>query len=490
MAGALALVAFVVIGLTSGAYAPQTMLGPVTPPRQHALATGGGSENAVQSSPSTHSSPAGQHPSTRRRPGPARRHQARRHQEAASTVAHRAPACSLPRSGHVADCRRSGGPARTTGFSSVLAAFNGDGVAPADSISRGNFDGGGFSFEARQLDADGFGPGDKVAAAGRVLTLPDVPSGAPDEITAKGQVIHLGRTGESGGELGFLGAGKYGTQGGTVAVTYTDGSTRKATLKLADWYADAPAPGSVIAASGPWNVPPSQTSAFGLHTVAVYYRQIRVDPAKTVASVTLPRNPLLHLFDIGVPAPARYPSVPSAYDDTGLAPAAAPRDGNYDGAGNSYDSGALAAAGLRPGARVTAQGVHFTWPHYALGRFDNIRAEGQTIAVPGSGRVLGFLGAGVFGTQRGTVRIHYTDGATESATLSLADWYAGSAVAGGTVVASAPWTRPPGTGAGPHPVSVYSAVVPLRAGQTVASVTLPVNFKMHVFAIAEGGRRR
>jgi hypothetical protein len=35
-------------------------------------------------------------------------------------------------------------------------------------------------------------------------------------------------------------------------------------------------------------------------------------------------------------------------------------------------------------------------------------------------------------------------------------------------------------------VSVYSATVPLKAGQTVVSVTLPVNIDMHVFAIAEG----
>jgi hypothetical protein len=84
-------------------------------------------------------------------------------------------------------------------------------------------------------------------------------------------------------------------------------------------------------------VPPSQAPRLGPHTLAVYYAQIPFDPAKTIASVTLPRNPLLQLFDLGVPAPASYPSVSSAYDDTGLAPAAAPRDGNYDGGGDSYD---------------------------------------------------------------------------------------------------------------------------------------------------------
>jgi hypothetical protein len=36
-------------------------------------------------------------------------------------------------------------------------------------------------------------------------------------------------------------------------------------------------------------------------------------------------------------------------------------------------------------------------------------------------------------------------------------------------------------------VSVYSAVVSLDAGKTVASVTLPEHFTMHIFAIAVGG---
>jgi beta-glucosidase len=384
-----------------------------------------------------------------------------------------------------------GAPQTTTGsgttsvaFASVRAAFNFVGVAPSTDIAEGNFDGGGFSFEQEQLDADGFAPGDTVAADGQQLTLPQVASGAPDEITAEGQVADLN---ESGSTLAFLGAGEFGTQSGTVTVNYTDGTSSTATLSLADWYADAAAPGTAIAASSPWNVPPSETPYFGLHTVAVYYAQIPVDPAKTIASVALPDNPLMHFFDVGVPSPASYPSVAAAYDDTGLASASSPLDGNYDGGGYSYDSDALPAAGLAPGASVTAQGVTFTWPSYAAGSFDNLRASGQTIALSGPGTELGFLGAGEFGTQTGTVTINYTDGTSSTATLSLADWYADSAVSGGTVVATVPWNDAPGSTLGAYQVSVYSAVVPLDAGKTVASVSLPENFDMHIFAMAVGG---
>jgi beta-glucosidase len=368
-------------------------------------------------------------------------------------------------------------------FASPQAAFDSVGIAPSTDIAQGNFDGGGFSFQAEQLSADGFASGDTVAADGQTLTLPAVKAGAPDEITAQGQVINLN---QKGSQLAFLGAGTFGTQGGPVTITYTDGSTQTNTLNLADWYADSPATGTFIAASSPWNVPPQDTQFFGLHTVAVYYAQIPVDASKTIASVTIPDNPLLHLFDIGVPSAATYASVTSAYDDEGLAPAATPLDGNYDGGGYSFNSDALPAAGLAAGAKVTAQGVSFTWPAYAPGKADNIRAEGQTVAMQGTGTVLGFLGSGGFGTQSGTVTITYTDGSTQTATLSFADWYADSAVSGGTVVATVPWNDAPGSTLGAHQVSVYSATVPLQSGKTVASVTLPANFNMHIFAMAAG----
>jgi hypothetical protein len=391
-------------------------------------------------------------------------------------------ACAPARKCADLGCRRSLVAPVKESFGSVQAAFDGDGVALPDEPSPGNFDCGGFSYQAQQLVAEGFGPGDKVAVAGKVLTLPQVPLGAPDEVTARGQVIHLPPASGPAAELGFLGAGEFGTQSGTVTITYAGGSKQTETLRLADWYSDVAAPGSVIAASAQWNVPPSQS--FGPAPVSVYYAQVRLDPSKRAVSVTLPRDPNLHLFDIGVPSAAAYSTISSAYNDTGLAAATAAGDANYDGAGHSYSSSALAARGLRPGASVTAHGVKFTWPSYGTGHLDNIRTQGQTIAITGAGRVLGFLGAATLGTQRGTVTIQYSNGSTQTVTLSLADWRANRAASGGTVVATVPWNQIPG--AGHHLVSVYAATVPLEKGKTVVSVTLPVNIDMHVFAIAEG----
>jgi hypothetical protein len=401
--------------------------------------------------------------------------------EFAKTPAACAPAKKCAKLG----CRRSAaGPMVAASFSSVQAAFDGDGVATPDDVSSGNFDCGGFSYQSQQLAANGFAPGDRVAVAGKVLALPSVAPGAPDEISARGQVIHFDPATQPAAELGFLGAGEFGTQTGTVTITYVGGSKQKATLRFADWYSDVAVPGTVIAASAQWNVPPGQTSSFKPAPVSVYYAQIRLNASKRVASVTLPKDPNLHLFDLGVPSPAAYPTISSAYNDGGLVTPSAASTGDFDGDGHSYDSTALAAKGLTPGASVTARGVKFTWPSYGAGLLDNVRTQGQTVGVTGRGKVLGFLGAATLGTQRGTVTIQYSDGSTQTAVLSFADWRAGHAAPGGTVVATVPWNQVPS--AGQHLVSVYSATVPLEKGKTVVSVTLPVNVDLHVFAIATG----
>ncbi len=393
-------------------------------------------------------------------------------------------ACAPARKCANLGCKRSLAAPVTKSFASVEAAFAGEGIALPGSASSGNFDCGGFSYQAQQLAADGFGPGDEVAVAGKVLTLPQVPLGAPDEIAARGQVIHLSPPSRPATELGFLGSGEFGTQSGTVTITYAGGSKQESTLQLADWYSDVAVPGTVIAASGLWNVPPLQVSSFGPAPVSVYYAQVPLDPSKRIVSVTLPRDPNLHLFDIGVPSAAAYATVASAANDAGLVAAATASEGNFDGAGHSYNSSALAAKGLRSGAPVTAQGIRFTWPSYAPGQLDNIRTQGQTIAITGTGRVLGFLGAATLGTQRGTVTIQYSDGSTQTAVLTFATWRASHPAPGGTIVATAPWNQV--RGAGHHLVSVYSATIPLEKGKTAVSVTLPVNIDMHVFAIAEG----
>jgi hypothetical protein len=132
---------------------------------------------------------------------------------------------------------------------------------------------------------------------------------------------------------------------------------------------------------------------------------------------------------------------------------------------------------------VTEQGVEYTWPDAGPGLPDNIALAGQTLLVQASGSKLGFLGMADFGEQTATGTIFYTDGSTQTFTLTYPDWFADSVAGTNDQLVATGVVN--GTFAGAH-VGVYAAEVPLQSGKTVAAVTLPNDDDMHVFAMAAG----
>jgi beta-glucosidase len=190
-----------------------------------------------------------------------------------------------------------------------------------------------------------------------------------------------------------------------------------------------------------------------------------------------------------------YSSLTAAYNNTGISDNSDVAAANYDGVGDSYSAQALAAGtptALTAGGQVTIGGTTFTWPSAAPGTPDNVVTGGQTVALSGSGTDLGFLGASQNGTASGTVNVHYTDGSSQSFNLNMADWYANSPAVGNQLLTTTTsWNFTSSTQTA-HPVSVYFASVPLRSGQTVSSVTLPIlsnaggTTAMHIFAMATG----
>jgi beta-glucosidase len=195
------------------------------------------------------------------------------------------------------------------------------------------------------------------------------------------------------------------------------------------------------------------------------------------------------------PVTVPYASLTTASDNTGISDNSDVAAADYDGDGDSYSAQALAAGTpttLTPGQPVTIGGTTFTWPSAASGTPDNVVAGGQTVALSGSGTDLGFLGASQNGTASGTVTVHYTDGSSQSFNLNMADWYANSPAVGDQLLTTtSSWNFTSSTQTA-HPVSVYFASVPLRAGQQVSAVTLPVlsnaggTTAMHIFAMATG----
>ncbi len=318
-----------------------------------------------------------------------------------------------------------------------------------------------------------------------------------------GQTVELSG---SGTDLGFLGASQNGTASGTVTVHYTDGSSQSYNLNMADWYANSPAVGNqLLTTTSSWNF---QSNPLGPHPVSIYFGSVPLQQGKQVASVTLPilsnagGTTAMHIFAMatgtGTPDDRRAVLVArrrlqQRRDHRQLEPGAA---ANFDGTGDSFSAQALAAGTptpLTPGGQATFGGTTFTWPS-AVGAPDNVIADGQTIDLSGSGTDLGFLGAGAFGAASGTGTITYTDGSTQSFSLVMADWYNNAPVAGDEIATTTTsWNFSSSTQV-PHPVSIYFASVPLQAGKTVASVTLPtvsasvgngIN-AMHIFAMAIG----
>jgi hypothetical protein len=204
---------------------------------------------------------------------------------------------------------------------------------------------------------------------------------------------------------------------------------------------------------------------------------------------------LINSADVNVPAP----SLSSTFDNTGITDDSNPSPSagfeGFDGDGTSYSAQGLAADSLTPGASVTADGLSFTWPNVPAAQPDNTMAEGQTIAVSGSGTKLGFVAAANNSAESGTGTIYYTDGSTQSFTLSAGNFWYASGQDGNpsdVQVAGVDYANYP-SGSSGHEIYVFEQSVTLEQGKTIEAVTLPAlgdvagyNAALHIFAMTVG----
>jgi len=166
--------------------------------------------------------------------------------------------------------------------------------------------------------------------------------------------------------------------------------------------------------------------------------------------------------------------------------------------GNSYSAASLQAHGIVAGQAITAGGVTFDWPDAAPGQPDNVVAQGQVItpATPVSGTVLSVLGAADHGATQGTGSVVYSDGTTQSFTLGLSDWTLdGGRTArpsyGNGIAAILPYRNTGQGGRETVQTYIFYAAIPLRGGQVITRVTLPVTTgpgRLHLFALAVTGQ--
>ena len=168
-------------------------------------------------------------------------------------------------------------------FASFTSAIDNVGISDDNNPTAGNLDGGGASYSAQALAAAGLTPGATVTHDGLTFTWPSAQPGTPDNVVAGGQTIAVSG---SGSTLGLLGAGDYGTAGGTATITYSDGSTQPFDLTFPDWWSNTAPPGGDILATVPYiNTPTGKENQGG---VSVYYVGVPLQKGKTVKYVSFP----------------------------------------------------------------------------------------------------------------------------------------------------------------------------------------------------------
>jgi hypothetical protein len=170
-----------------------------------------------------------------------------------------------------------------------------------------NFDGSGYSYSAQALAEAGIIPGGTVVSGGITYTFAGAGAGAADNVQARGQTIPV--PGPAGATAaGFLGAsvgGGLSGVSGTVTVTYTDGTTDTGTLAFTDWTLAAGSGsvqfGNQVAVTIPYTNKQDGTTSTG--SAFLFSQTVAVNPAKQVASITLPSAAGLHVFAVSLAEP-------------------------------------------------------------------------------------------------------------------------------------------------------------------------------------------
>ncbi|WP_327397219.1 SGNH/GDSL hydrolase family protein [Streptomyces phaeochromogenes] len=199
--------------------------------------------------------------------------------------------------------------------------------------------------------------------------------------------------------------------------------------------------------------------------------------AATAESPTVSEVPALP----SVPAKERPLPLERHFDNTAVSDDARPGEADFDGSGGSLSAQDLTAAGWTPGRSLTVQGARLTWPRRSAGEPDNVRADGQSVRVGGRGDALAFLVAGTGGgEENGTGVVRYANGSRSSYRLTASDWRGGPLA---TKAVALPHINTPG-GQLAEKARLYVVTVPLVQGREVASVELPRNTDLHVFALS------
>lgn len=304
---------------------------------------------------------------------------------------------------------------------------------------------------------------------------------------------------DPGSSATFTGA-LHSNSAGPVTVSWTASPPSGITI--------IPSAGSTILAGGASAILPFSVRVASTASPGNYPLTVRLTATVAPGPGARPTATVYPLLGFHVDLSIPYPSLAATFDNVGISSNSDVSTGNFDGYGNSYSAQALASAGLTAGASVTQDGATVTWPNVPAGTPDNVLANGQSIALRGSGSTLVFLGASADDEPlttdpvTGSGTIYYTDGTSQSFSLSLDNWFYQTPTTGDAIVVSVPYINDAdhrgnvnATGQRTQEVSVYATSVPLEVGKSVEAIVLPTISgraspgipAMHVFAVGVSG---
>jgi beta-galactosidase GanA len=279
----------------------------------------------------------------------------------------------------------------------------------------------------------------------------------------------------------------------TVAATLSNPTFRP--LTNASVALSVPSGWTVTPSSGSLGTVAARSSASVTFTVTAPSSGLTPGTVALLATASFGDTTLSNAATLQVP----YPSLAATFNNTAVTDNSDTDPSSsfigFDGIGTSWSAEGLAADGITPGSAVSSSGLSFTWPNVAVATPDNTMAEGQTIAISGSGSSLGFLASANNSPESGTGTIYYTDGTTQSFTLDVGNFWYASGDNGNppnTQVAAVNYANYP-TGPTTHTIYLFEQSVPLAAGKTVEAVQLPslgnvagYNAALHIFAMSVG----
>ncbi len=170
----------------------------------------------------------------------------------------------------------------------LAAERNADGTATVQEPGQGNFDGGGWSYDAALLPAAG-----PVTWAGVTYAAPDPSGTAANLVRATGQALLLPEGRHAA--LQLVAASHNGPVATNLTVGYADGTSAALPITVADWAGPAQK-GSTAVLAMPHRIKAGQ--GVDAPPVSLFGFDLPLDATKEIRSISLPDDPRVHLYAI------------------------------------------------------------------------------------------------------------------------------------------------------------------------------------------------